>query len=273
LDRFDACVAHRPAKAFLHYGENDVTLSFAQVRERTDCIAGGLAAAGVRPGDRVCVFSRNALLSVLAIWRAGAVFAPINFYYKGRLLTYQVRDTAPAAIITDLASASLFEAVREDIGAQFFIVHSPRPGDHDHDPAASHAGFAGQPGVTGTRRSATPAASMPATRTVTASARCMSTRWRGSGRCCAPGCVRIGVSRRTSCRTTSASSSSCTMRADAAKPCSAPSSQAWWRDGPVTIPEPDNSQERYPLHAMTARSKQAVQTAIRTASAVSTRNR
>ncbi len=147
LDRFDACVAHRPAKAFLHYGENDVTLSFAQVRERTDCIAGGLAAAGVRPGDRVCVFSRNALLSVLAmlaIWRVGAVFAPINFYYKGRLLAYQVRDTAPAAIITDLASASLFEAVREDIGAQFFIVHSPRPGDHDHDPAASHAGFAGQ---------------------------------------------------------------------------------------------------------------------------------
>lgn len=144
LDRFDACVAHRPAKAFLHYGENDVTLSFAQVRERTDCIAGGLAAAGVRPGDRVCVFSRNALLSVLAIWRAGAVFAPINFYYKGRLLAYQVRDTAPAAIITDLASASLFEAVREYIGAQFFIVHSPCSGDHDHDPAASHAGFAGQ---------------------------------------------------------------------------------------------------------------------------------
>jgi len=34
------------------------------------------------------------------------------------------------------------------------------------------------------------------------------------------------------------------MRADAAKPCSAPSSPAWLRDGPVTTPEPNKSQPR-----------------------------
>ena len=61
----------------------------------------------------------------------------------------------------------------------------------------------------------------------TAFARCTSTRSRASGRCCAPGCVRTEASRKTSCRTISASSSSCTTRAGVEKPCSAPLSLPW----------------------------------------------
>src|SRR4051794_12294029 len=71
---------------------------------------------------------------------------------------------------------------------------------------------------------------MPATRTATASARCTSTRWRVSGHCSAPGCVRIAASRRRSCQSISASSSSCTTRAGAEKPCSAPLSLPWSGD-------------------------------------------
>jgi len=55
--------------------------------------------------------------------------------------------------------------------------------------------------------------------------------------------ARTGASRKTSCRSTSASSSSCTTRADAAKPCSAPLSQAWWHDEPVITPEPNKSHD------------------------------
>src|SRR3954464_14457106 len=71
---------------------------------------------------------------------------------------------------------------------------------------------------------------MPATRTATASARCTSTRWRVSGHCSAPGCVRIAASRRKSCQSISASLSSCTTRAGAEKPCSAPLSLPWSGD-------------------------------------------
>src|SRR5215217_7789778 len=87
-----------------------------------------------------------------------------------------------------------------------------------------------RPGATGTRRSATAAASTPATRTATASARCTSTPWRVSGHCSAPGCVRIAASRRRSCQSISASLSSCTTRAGAEKPCSAPLSLPWSGD-------------------------------------------
>src|SRR3954447_4652966 len=81
-----------------------------------------------------------------------------------------------------------------------------------------------------TRRSAMPGVSMPATRTGTASARCTSTPWKGSGPCCAPGSARTGASRKTSCRSISASSSSSTTRAGVGEPCSAPLSQAWLRE-------------------------------------------
>src|SRR5215210_2353879 len=76
----------------------------------------------------------------------------------------------------------------------------------------------------------------------TASARSTSTRWKGPGRCCAPGCARTGASRRTSCRSISASSSSCTTPAVAAEPCSAPSPRLWSGDegdeGAIT-PDPN----------------------------------
>src|SRR3954470_6921487 len=102
-----------------------------------------------------------------------------------------------------------------------------------------------QPGATSTRRSVTGAANTPATRTGTGSARCTSTRSRVSGRCCALGSARIGASRKRSCRTTSASSSSYTTRAAGAKLSSAPSSRALSPDVPVTTPEPDKSLEDY----------------------------
>src|SRR4030095_11100284 len=64
----------------------------------------------------------------------------------------------------------------------------------------------------------------------TASARCTSTPWKGSGPCCAPGSARTGASRKTSCRSILDSSSSSTTRAGVGEPCSAPLSQAWLRE-------------------------------------------
>src|SRR5947209_5204762 len=57
-----------------------------------------------------------------------------------------------------------------------------------------------QPGATATRRSATLTASMRAMKMAMGSARFTSTPSRASGRCCAPGCARTAVSRRTNCR-------------------------------------------------------------------------
>ncbi|RIJ79104.1 AMP-dependent acyl-CoA synthetase [Nakamurella silvestris] len=59
----------------------DESLSYRQVQELSSRVAGALAAAGVRPGDKVAILSANdpvAFTCVFGISRAGAVWCPIN---------------------------------------------------------------------------------------------------------------------------------------------------------------------------------------------------
>ena len=93
LDRLDHCARTLPDKVFIHYGEDGVELTFAEFKQRTDRIAAGLAAMGVTEGVPVSVLTRNSLLSALAmfaIWRSGGIFAPVNFNFRGQLLSYQL---------------------------------------------------------------------------------------------------------------------------------------------------------------------------------------
>ena len=139
LDRFDACIGTHPDKIFLYYGEDDVRLSFAAFGRDVDALAAGLVALGVQPGDRVSVMTRNSLIATLAMfaaWRAGAVYAPVNFNYTGRLLSYQLNDTAPRVLVVDPACAASVAGVLGEITVPSFVLHRPRPGAHDFDPAA-----------------------------------------------------------------------------------------------------------------------------------------
>lgn len=139
LDRFDACVQRHPGKIFLHYGEDGLQLSFAAFGCDVDALAAGFVALGVQPGDRVSVMTRNSLVATLAMfaaWRAGAVYAPVNFNYTGRLLSYQLNDTAPRVLLVDPACAASVAGVLDDISVTSFVLHRPRPGAHDFDPAS-----------------------------------------------------------------------------------------------------------------------------------------
>jgi len=103
LDHWAAVAGQRP---FFHYGETGETLSFAEFGARSDAIAANLAAHGITKGTHVSVFTVNPLLSALVmfgIWKAAAVYCPVNFSYTARLLAYQINDTAPRLVITDAA--------------------------------------------------------------------------------------------------------------------------------------------------------------------------
>lgn len=144
LDRLDACVEAYPDKTFIYYGEHRLALSFADFKARTDALAASLSELGVGPDDRVSVLTRNSLtaaLAMFAIWRAGAVYAPINFNYKGRLLSYQINDTAPKALILDVNLADVLEEILPEVTLPNIIVHRPAPGDHDDNGAALGDGF------------------------------------------------------------------------------------------------------------------------------------
>jgi carnitine-CoA ligase len=112
-DVLEARARAHPDRPLLYYGEDDVRLTYGQTLREVESLAGNLARAGVRPGDRISVFLRNPMATTLwmfGIWRAGAVFCPVNYAYTGRLLAYQINDTAPVLVVTE---RSLVEAVSE----------------------------------------------------------------------------------------------------------------------------------------------------------------
>ncbi len=146
LDRLDHSARTTPDKVFIHYGEDAVQLTFAEFKRRTDRIAAGRAAKGITEGAAVSVLTRNSLLSALAmfaIWRAGGIFAPINFNFTGPLLSYQLRDTEPFALITDPSFAAVLGEIVGDVPLRRLIVHTPQPGDHDDAGLAFGTAFKG----------------------------------------------------------------------------------------------------------------------------------
>jgi crotonobetaine/carnitine-CoA ligase len=115
LDRMAYWSARTPDAVAVYDGERDRVHTYAGLQESTGTIAGNLRRLGIRKGSRVSVFTTDAMLAtqtMLAIWRAGALYCPINFSYAGRLLSYQLADTRPDLIIVDAALAGTLDAVR-----------------------------------------------------------------------------------------------------------------------------------------------------------------
>ncbi|PLT35197.1 AMP-binding protein [Bacillus sp. V5-8f] len=121
-------------KTFIYYGETEKKISYKNFDQLTNSIGHCLKARGVEKGDRVSVFLKNPLIMTLAmfgIWKCGAVFSPINFNYRGKLLSYQLKDTQPKILITERTMVPILNEIRSEISELITAVHNPQEGDHD----------------------------------------------------------------------------------------------------------------------------------------------
>jgi carnitine-CoA ligase len=103
--------AMHPDKGYL--GCEDTLLSYANVDERTDRVAAGLAEHGVAPGDRVAVISSNRIEMLelfFACAKTGAAMVPLNVFLKGEFLRYQLTDSQAQTLVVDGPG---FEAVED----------------------------------------------------------------------------------------------------------------------------------------------------------------
>lgn len=105
--------------AIVHHGERiavscgDRTWTYAQLGATVDAMAGRLVAAGVRPGEVVALLmerSPELVMSMLAVLKAGAAYAPLEPDYPSERLAYVFDD---AAIVTAIADARGAGAIRE----------------------------------------------------------------------------------------------------------------------------------------------------------------
>ncbi|GAA2074721.1 ATP-dependent acyl-CoA ligase [Aeromicrobium halocynthiae] len=103
-----------PDRVAVHYGETGQDTTYAELARTTDLIAGNLADRGLRPGAKVSVLTTQPLVATLAMfgaWKAGCLYAPINFQYTQDLLAYQLNDTDPDLLVVDVGLLPAVQAV------------------------------------------------------------------------------------------------------------------------------------------------------------------
>ncbi len=139
--KFERWALERPQKTFFYYGEADRHYTYAEFNRMSNRIANNLRKMGVSKGDRVSLFLKNPLVTILsmfALWKLGAVFCPTNFLYQGRLLSYQLNDTDPRLLILENGREPLINDIKDQIKCRRVALYRPESGQHDFDPEAAH---------------------------------------------------------------------------------------------------------------------------------------
>jgi len=115
-------------------------LSRSELRERAASVAGGLAAAGVRAGDRVGLYAANSpqwIVAYLAGQWLGAVMVPFNPAYRSAEVEHIVGDSDPALVIADAERRPLVEPYRKVVSLESLPAGDPptRPALEPQSPA------------------------------------------------------------------------------------------------------------------------------------------
>ena len=103
-EAFRITASQRPDQVFLRTKEDEVSLTFAQARDRIDAIAGGLAGLGAGPGQTVALLIGNRpefALADLAITMTGATPFSIYMQYTPDQIAFVVSDAGARVLICE----------------------------------------------------------------------------------------------------------------------------------------------------------------------------
>ncbi|WP_331766596.1 amino acid adenylation domain-containing protein [Embleya sp. NBC_00896] len=84
------------------------TVTYRELARRADTLAARLRAAGVRPGALVGVLlprGPDAIVAMLATWRAGAAYLPLDPEYPAARLEFMLADSGTRVVVTDAPHA------------------------------------------------------------------------------------------------------------------------------------------------------------------------
>ncbi|MDH7784916.1 fatty-acyl-CoA synthase [Ochrobactrum sp. 19YEA23] len=126
LDRIAEQHPDRPAVVVRH---QNIRLTYAELNARVDALAAGLLAIGLRPGERVGIWSPNNLewiLTQFATAKAGLILVNINPAYRAHELEYVLAKVECAALILapSLKTSNYLDILRSIVPE----LDSARPG-------------------------------------------------------------------------------------------------------------------------------------------------
>jgi fatty-acyl-CoA synthase len=107
--RLDAVADATPEAEALVVPRQDVRWSYERLRRETDAFAAGLIALGLRPGDRIGIWSQNNaewVVTQFATAKAGLILVNINPAYRAHELEYALNKVGCVALILAAAFKS-----------------------------------------------------------------------------------------------------------------------------------------------------------------------
>jgi len=93
----------RAKKTALFVG--DEKISYRDIQQQADILAGYLSSRGIKKGDKVALFMRNSaefIYTIFAVSKLGAVSVPINTFLKEGELAYILEDSEAKALISSV---------------------------------------------------------------------------------------------------------------------------------------------------------------------------
>jgi long-chain acyl-CoA synthetase len=100
-------------------------ITYRQMNQLTDQLAGGLAALGIKKGDRVGIFMPNSpqfVITFFGILKAGGVVVAVNPLYKPREIVHQVNDAGIEIMIVMSNFYKLIKQVQSDTKIKKIVV-------------------------------------------------------------------------------------------------------------------------------------------------------
>jgi malonyl-CoA/methylmalonyl-CoA synthetase len=108
LDLFDGALADRGDALALD------DLTYRQLHDGASRVALKFEERGIRPGDRVAIYSENRqgfVFAYLAALRMGAIAVPVNVLYRASDLSHVLSDAQPSIVVCSSASAPFVHEV------------------------------------------------------------------------------------------------------------------------------------------------------------------
>ncbi|KAB1075488.1 AMP-binding protein [Methylobacterium planeticum] len=124
-DRFAERAPDRPAILEVARDGAFERVTFGQLRDGSNRLAGALRGRGIGPGDRIAVLlpqSAAVVVAHAAAYKLGAVAVPLAGLFGPEALAYRLADSGARALVTDAAGLAKLAGLREGLPALRLIV-------------------------------------------------------------------------------------------------------------------------------------------------------
>ncbi|RUM73811.1 MAG: long-chain fatty acid--CoA ligase [Sulfurovum sp.] len=103
---------------------NDIKITYKEILENVDKLAGFLEQKGVKENDKVALFLRNSpefIYTIFAVSKLGAILVPINTFLKEEELTYILQDSQSSILMASTQYAKVINHSKASSLCRFII--------------------------------------------------------------------------------------------------------------------------------------------------------